>query len=244
MAVPGQARGSLRDLAYETVKRRIIEAELRPGQRLIERDLADELGVSRIPLREALRLLAAEGLVVLVPRRGVLVSPFTPADIRDLFDVRESLEVLAARLAATRANADGLRRLRRSLDAALRATGEGDELEIAARNVAFHAEIVALSGNALLESMMRPLDARLLWLFRLTAEHDPLRQCVEHEELYEAIAAKDPGRAAESARRHVVDGLEPALTLAESWMLPAVDIEEITRTRRRKPVRKETEDTV
>jgi DNA-binding GntR family transcriptional regulator len=90
-------------MAYEALKKRIIEVDLQPGERLVERDLADELKVSRIPLREALRLLAAEGLVVLVPHRGALVSPFTPADVRDLFDVRESLEVLAARLAAQRA---------------------------------------------------------------------------------------------------------------------------------------------
>ncbi|WP_320781998.1 GntR family transcriptional regulator, partial [Streptomyces sp. CRN 30] len=107
----GAPRGSLCGRAYDTLRRRIVEGELQPGQRLVERDLAAELEVSRIPLREALRLLEADGLVVLVPRRGALVAPFAPADVRHLFDVRESLEALAARLAAGRTGPAGLARL-------------------------------------------------------------------------------------------------------------------------------------
>lgn len=106
---------SLRDRAYQELRRRIVSTELAPGQRLVERDLAAELEVSRIPLREALRLLEADGLVVLVPHKGALVSPFTPADVRDLFDVRESLEALAARLTAERRDDAGLARLKAGL---------------------------------------------------------------------------------------------------------------------------------
>jgi DNA-binding GntR family transcriptional regulator len=222
-------------MAYEALKKRIIEVDLRPGQRLVERDLADELKVSRIPLREALRLLAAEELVVLVPHRGALVSPFTPADVRDLFDVRESLEVLAARLAAERADAQGLGRLTRCLESARVATESGDEAEIAAANAGFHAEIVSLSDNALLEAMMRPLNARMQWLFRLTAELDPHQQCAEHTELYEAIAAADPARTAEFALRHVVSGRDMALRLAAGWAVTETDPVKITHARRRRP---------
>ncbi|GEM35413.1 hypothetical protein NN3_64200 [Nocardia neocaledoniensis NBRC 108232] len=94
------AKKSLRDRAYEELRDRIVDLRLSPGQRLVERDLATELEISRIPLREALQLLEREGLVVIVPRQGAIVAPFTVTDVRDLFDVRESLEVLAARLAA------------------------------------------------------------------------------------------------------------------------------------------------
>jgi DNA-binding GntR family transcriptional regulator len=221
-------------MAYEALKKQIIEVELRPGQRLVERDLADELKVSRIPLREALRLLAAEGLVVLVPHRGALVSPFTPADVRDLFDVRENLEVLAARLAAERADAQGLVRLTRCLESARTATESGDKAEIAAANARFHAEIVTLSDNALLETMMRPLNARMEWLFRLTADRDPHQQCAEHTELYEAIAAADPARTAEFALRHVVSGRDIALELAAGWAVTETDPVKITHARRRR----------
>jgi DNA-binding GntR family transcriptional regulator len=222
-------------MAYEALKKRIIDVDLLPGQRLVERDLADELKVSRIPLREALRLLAAEGLVVLVPHRGALVSPFTPADVRDLFDVRESLEVLAARLAAERADAQGLGRLTRCLESARTVTESGDEAEIAAANARFHAEIVTLSDNALLEAMMRPLNARMQWLFRLTADRDPHQQCAEHTELYEAIAAADPARTAEFALRHVVSGRDTALRLAAGWAVTETDPVKITHARRRRP---------
>lgn len=221
------------NLAYERLKRRIVEVELRPGERLIERDLAAELEVSRIPLREALRLLAAEGLVVLVPGRGALVSPFTPDDVRDLFDVRESLEALAARLAAERADAEGLARLRACMERAREAIARDDRAAIAAANADFHHELVAISGNALLADLMRPLDARLHRLFRLTSDRDPGRQSEEHAELYEAIAAGDPGRAAEHALRHVADGRQDSLAVARGWSVENIDPVQATHSRRR-----------
>ncbi|MFF2139602.1 GntR family transcriptional regulator, partial [Streptomyces sp. NPDC058193] len=233
-ARPSEAgRPSLRDLAYETLRRRIIEVELQPGERLVERDLATELEVSRIPLREALRLLAAEGLVVLVPHRGALVAPFTPGDVRDLFDVRESLESLAARLAAERADEDGLARLAAGLDAAREATRAHDRAAIAAANAAFHTDIVELASNALLSGVMRPLEARMHWLFRLTARRDPDQQCAEHERMYEAIAARDADLAARLAHEHVADGRAASLALAERWSRPDIDPEAVAARRRR-----------
>lgn len=226
---------SLSDRAYEGIRRRIIEVELQPGARLVERDLAAELEVSRIPLREALKRLAAEGLVVLVPRRGALVSPFSPAQVRDLFDLRESLEVLAARLAAERADPAGLELLAASLEAARQATATGDQVRIAAANAAFHAAVVQASGNELLVALMGPLNARLHWLFRLTAERDAGQQCAEHAELYEAIAAHDPARAAAQALHHVASGREPTLALAAGWSHRDIDPLEVTHGRRRRP---------
>ncbi|MEU0130072.1 GntR family transcriptional regulator [Streptomyces sp. NPDC006289] len=226
-------RPSLRDHAYETLRRRIIEVELQPGERLVERDLAAELEVSRIPLREALRLLAADGLVVLVPHRGALVAPFTPADVRDLFDVRESLESLAARLAAERADEDGLARLAAGLDAARAATRAHDRAAIAAANAAFHTDIVELAANALLSAVMRPLWARMHRLFRLTAERDPAQQRAEHERMYEAIAARDADLAASLAHEHVADGRATSLALAAHWSRPDIDPEAIASRRRR-----------
>ncbi|MEV3858894.1 GntR family transcriptional regulator [Streptomyces sp. NPDC050095] len=230
----GAERGSLRDLAYDTLRRRILEVELRPGERLVERDLAAELDVSRIPLREALRRLEADGLVLIVPHRGALVAPFTPADVRDLFDVRESLESLAARLTAERADAAGLDRLQARLDAARQATEKQDRAAIAAANAGFHTDIVDLAENPLLTSMMRPLAARTHWLFRLTAQRDPARQCAEHEDLYEAIAARDADRAAALAHAHVADGRAESLDLAARWSHPEIDPQAVAARRRRR----------
>lgn len=220
-----------RETVYATLKERIIEGALQPGQRLIERDLAGELDVSRVPVREALGRLEAERLVVLVPRQGVLVSPFTPADVDDFFDVRESLEALAARLAAERADEAGLARLRAVLDQADEATRQRDASAIALANAAFHTTVVELSGNALLIDMMRPLEARLRWLFRLT-HREPEQQCAEHHELYDAIAAGDADAAAAHVLRHVAAGRGPSVALAADWA--AVDPVAATRTRRRK----------
>ncbi|WP_328459870.1 GntR family transcriptional regulator [Actinoplanes sp. NBC_00393] len=225
---------SLRDRAYQELRRRIVSTELAPGQRLVERDLAAELEVSRIPLREALRLLEADGLVVLVPHKGALVSPFTPADVRDLFDVRESLEALAARLTAERRDDAGLARLKGRLAAARAAAAAGDEDGVAAANAGFHADLVEMAANPLLSAMMRPLAARTHWLFRLTAQRDAAQQCAEHEELYAAISAGQASRAAELAHEHVASGRETSIRQAEQWSLPDVDPAAVASRRRRR----------
>lgn len=234
------AKKSLRDQAYEELRDRIIDLRLSPGQRLVERDLATELAISRIPLREALQMLEREGLVVIVPRQGAIVAPFTVTDVRDLFDVRESLEVLAARLAAERAEPADLASLRAQLTAARQATARGDQAAIAAANAGFHAVIVEVSGNPLLQSLLRPLESRVRWLFHLTKERDPGTQCDEHEALYAAIAANDPDEAAEIAYRHVASGREPSLALSEQWSMPVIDPVSATRTRQRAPHREKT----
>ncbi|MDX6740055.1 GntR family transcriptional regulator [Actinocorallia sp. A-T 12471] len=226
--------GSLRDLAYATLRQRIVEVALKPGERLVERDLAAELNVSRIPLREALRMLAAEGLVVIVPGKGALVSPFTPADVRDLFDVREVLESLAARLAAARASAESVERLEKRLEECRAATADADVTRIAAANAAFHAEIIDLADNPLLTSLMSPLAARTEWLFRLTSSRDPAEQCSEHEELFALIAAGDADGAAASAYAHIAAGRAPSTALASTWSEPTVDPEAVAKRRRRR----------
>ncbi|MEU4161788.1 GntR family transcriptional regulator [Actinoplanes sp. NPDC026670] len=230
-----KAPGALRDHAYEELRRRIVNTELAPGQRLVERDLAADLQVSRIPLREALRLLESDGLVLLVPGKGALVAPFTPADVRDLFDVRESLEALAARLTAERRDEPGLARLKNRLTAARAATVAGDENGVAAANAGFHADLIELSANPLLSSLMRPLAARTHWLFRLTAQRDAAQQCAEHEELYQAIEQGAADLAAALAHAHVASGRQQSLSLAATWSLPAEDPATIASRRRRRP---------
>lgn len=230
---PTQDQKSLRQRAYEELRQQIVDLRLAPGSRLVERDLAAELDVSRIPLREALQLLQQDGLVVLVPRQGAVVSPFGENDVRDLFDVRESLEVLAARLAAERADAVGLARLSDQLEAARAATTRKDRPAIALANARFHQMIVDLAANPLLESMLRPLEARTQWLFHLTKDRDPGRQCLEHEEILAAITARDAERAAGSAFHHVHSGRAASLAMAAEWSTAVVDPVEATKGRRR-----------
>ncbi|WP_067139665.1 GntR family transcriptional regulator [Microtetraspora malaysiensis] len=235
MNQPTPAPGSLRDLAYEAIRERIVEGGWHPGRRIVERDVAAELGISRIPLREALRRLHDEGLVILVPRQGALVSPFTPADVSDLFDIREYLEELAARRAAERADESILSRLREPLRAAEDARARGDERGLALANATFHTEVVNASGNALLQSIMDPLATKLRWLFRLTSVRDPGRQCAEHAQLFEAIAARDSEKAGTLARAHAAAGRELSMRMAEEWSDPRFNPITATRTRRRGP---------
>ncbi|MFE3905661.1 GntR family transcriptional regulator [Streptomyces sp. NPDC059153] len=200
----GDTHQSLRDRVYVELRERIIEGEYPPGHRLVERELAEELGVSRIPLREAMQQLESEGFLVTQPRRGSLVAGFGTDDAEHLFDVREKLEGLAAGLAARRATDAQLRNMERLLLLSRKAAEAGRLREVVTHNADFHQQIVEASGNPLLQDLMSPLDSRLRRLFRLTsALKDGNPMCGEHERLHEAIRDHDEVKAEELARAHV-----------------------------------------
>ena len=194
--------GPLRDQVREALQGRIGEGRLRPGDRIFEQDLAVEFGVSRVPVREAIRMLQSEGLVDVLPRRrGVFVRSLDRRQVEELFDVREALEGLAARLAAEGGPSEAVGQLGRQSDIARRAWSDGDTDAMSRANAEFHEQLVALSGNELLGSILEPLHGRLRWLFRLNEEPD--RVCGDHEELYSAIAEGDADRAVRLAQEHV-----------------------------------------
>lgn len=213
-AAGGSLGGSDRSLSakvYEYLRDAIVEGELAPGTRLLERELSTRLEVSRIPIREALPQLEAEGLIQTSPRRGAVVTQLTLRDIGELFDVRASLDVLTARSAAGQARTRSSVSLGEALDRAEVATESGSATEIAAANAAFHEAILRMSANRLLESLMTPINARVRWLFRLTSERDPKLLCAEHRELHDAIRAGDADLAASLAYVHVERGRRPSL---------------------------------
>lgn len=201
----------LRDRVRDEVRRRIIEGIYPPGMRIVERDLADELGVSRLPVRESLRTLESEGFVSVIPRRGVVVRGMTERDVAQLFDIREALEVLACRRATERATKADLARLRRILARARKSIKDGNQTAIGRANAAFHDELIHLAGNELLTTMLEPLQGRLHWLFR--QHSDPAALVDEHTALFEAIASGDPDRAAAQALSHVQLNRDTALRL-------------------------------
>jgi DNA-binding GntR family transcriptional regulator len=190
-----------RQRVREELRERILTGRLRPGDRLVERELAEDLGVSRVPVREAIRSLEAEGFVVVQSPRRMVVRQLARVDVEELFDVREALEGLAAGLAATRAGKPELRRLDRVLADAARATARGDGARIAVLNTTFHDEIVTIAGNALLSTMLQPLEGRLRWLTSQNEHWSDLLD--EHRRLYDAIASGDAERAKASAAEHV-----------------------------------------
>ncbi|MGP2437730.1 GntR family transcriptional regulator [Streptomyces sp. JW3] len=193
--------GAVRERVLAGLRQDIIAGRLRPGDRLVERELAERFGVSRVPVREAIRALVTEGFVLFETPRRTVVRRLTPDDVRELFELREALEVYAAGLAATRATPAALAELAELLRAAARATGAGDAEAITDVNTRFHDGILALAGNGLLVSVMEPVDGRLRWLTRQNEEWPQL--LTEHRELYEAIASGDPERARAQALRHV-----------------------------------------
>ncbi len=183
------------------IRDEIVDRVRVPGSKLVERDLAAELGVSRVPVREALKTLVAEGLVTLRPRTWAIVREFTPADVADLNEVRSALEVLTFRLAADRRSRAGLERLRAVLDAELAAAQAGDEA--AARRAAadFHEAVTAIAGNDLLFEIDTLLRSRIRWLL---AQHENLDHVVaEHEALYQAIARRDVASVSELILAHM-----------------------------------------
>ncbi|MER5710961.1 GntR family transcriptional regulator [Streptomyces sp. NPDC053253] len=210
----GDTPRSLRERVYEELRERIIEAELPAGTRLVEREIAEELRVSRVPVREAMQRLEAEGFLSVRPRRGSVVTEFGPEDAEHLFDVRENLEGLAARLAARHAGAQELRALEELLARARAAAESGRLREAVSLNADFHRAVVGLSGNPLLVELMAPLDSRLRRLFRLTsAASDGEPMCGAHERLYEAIRDHDEAGAESLARAHVAATRASALRL-------------------------------
>ncbi|MDA3625105.1 GntR family transcriptional regulator [Saccharopolyspora sp. WRP15-2] len=198
----------LRDQVCEEIRNRIIDGRFAPGDRIVERELAEELAVSRVPVREALRTLRVEGFVEDVARRGVIVRRLDRRDVEELFDVREALEGMACRLATAKADARGLRALQRHLNRADKALRNDDLTAVGKANADFHDEIVQLADHHLLAGMLEPLQGRLHWLFQQV--EDPKALCEEHTHLYEAIASGDPDRAAAEAIRHVNHNREVA----------------------------------
>jgi DNA-binding GntR family transcriptional regulator len=208
----GLAHTPLRDQIRDRLRRRIATGALAPGSKIIERELASEFGVSRLPVREALRALESEGFVEVVPRRGVIVKTLSRSDVEELFDVREALETLLARRAAAQHHSPAaLRRMSRPLERAQRAAEAKRFDQFGDANIAFHNAITELAGNRLLGRMLDPLQSRLDWLFRQV--DDPDRLCAEHSELYHAIVAGDADTAAEVAATHVRHSRATALRL-------------------------------
>nr|WP_312866553.1 GntR family transcriptional regulator [Streptomyces boluensis] len=193
------------DRAERLVRARIHSGTYAQGTRLRERELSETLGVSRIPVREALVRLAAEGLVVLSPRRGATVRRLTLRDVDELFDLRLSLEVFAARRAAElSARGRSWPALQLIMDQAEAATRRDCAADIAAANTAFHAELITMTGNRLLQASLQPSLGLMHWLFRLTStDSGPRLHCEEHKNLCYAVYAGRPQLAEALAYAHI-----------------------------------------
>ncbi|HEX6691381.1 MAG TPA: GntR family transcriptional regulator, partial [Burkholderiales bacterium] len=186
-------RRSLHDEVASRVRDMIIEGALAPGARIYEEQLAKTLGVSRTPMREALKTLASEGLIELVAARGALVRRFSPKDVRDMLDVLAVLESFAARLACRAAGDDQIAELRALHDRMVAFYKAKNRLEYYKLNQDFHSGVLRLSGNAALQSAHLAIQARLKRI-RYIGNSEPRKwkdAMAEHDEMIRRLEARD-----------------------------------------------------
>ncbi|MCW2241153.1 GntR family transcriptional regulator [Azospirillum canadense] len=214
-----QPRGMTVDFVVEKLRQGIMEGRFVPGQRLIARDLTDDIGISRGPLREAFRRLAAEGLVDLIPNRGATIRRLSRKQIRDLFRIRETLEGLAARLAAERIGEGDHRRVFTEVWEQVRPTGRELPWRVfIERNRLYHRTIVAIGGNDQLMELIQQLQLPLVMLQigqAMPMENAELSH-QDHIHVAEAILAGDPDRAEAAMRTHLRRSHDWIVTLPDS----------------------------
>jgi DNA-binding GntR family transcriptional regulator len=213
----------------KVLREQIITGELKMGSKLNEREIAERLQVSRIPVREALPILESEGFISSQPRRGAVVHVLTLTDATELFDLRRQLEPMASAFAARRAAAGAdvgpmLSALRTAQGAISPLTPVLDSAEEGAppstRNSDLHEEIIALADHALLQRVTKLMSGRVRWLFRLTPQRDTTAMWVEHREIVDAIVAGQADVAELLTAAHVERGrFESMPLLAE--LLPS-----------------------
>jgi DNA-binding GntR family transcriptional regulator len=203
--------GSLAEAVYAAVHHRIVTGGYRPNQRLVETDIAAELGASRTPVREALVQLVKDGLAVR-SRQGLSVREFTFAEVREVYEVRAALEGYAARLAAERATPEALVDLALKLDShAEKSQGESvDRAKVVETNAAFHNAVLATAGN---ERLLALATGNRSYFFNSEAaavtSDDALRVALEeHKLIYDAIRGGDGDGAEALVRGHVMAGLK------------------------------------
>jgi len=197
---------SLVDQVVQAIREGIQEGRFVPGQRLIESDLTEQFGISRGPLREALSRLAGDSLVVVEPHKGVAVRRFTQEELEELYDVRQAVESLAARLAAARINHDDNRaRLQDLMTEMQTFSSSGDVMAYASCNDRFHKLIVEISGNRYLSRLVEHLHVPIFRELSMRFMDAAARQqsIADHQAIAQAIFDGAGGPAEQAMSQHV-----------------------------------------
>jgi DNA-binding GntR family transcriptional regulator len=198
-------RGDLRAQIKDVILQRIVEGSLEPGSRIVETRIAQELGVSQAPVREALRDLEQLGCVVHEPNRGCSVRAFSAEELLEAFPVRAALEALAARLAAERITTTELAELDQLLERMRKAAREGDAHEQSQANASFHATVVRAARNRTLErqwQMLEPYSRTYLTVSRPGI--DLVHLSDRHVPVLDALRRRDRAKAAEAMEEHLL----------------------------------------
>lgn len=215
---PLQTRKLLAEDVADRIREEILLGGFSQGERLIEASIAQQLGVSRGPVREAIKLLRAEGLVKEEPHRGTFVVRLTSVDVREIYDLRAGLEARAARRLTASARPADLRQMRRLLDRLLQAATDGDVAGVSQADLAFHEGVCRLSHNRRLHEvfvrhvpMLRNLMKLDEHIYRSMAD-----VAVEHEPLVAALESGDPQQAANRFAEHVDRAMDQVSTYIDA----------------------------
>ncbi len=195
----------LREVVFQTLRQAILKGELKPGERLMEVALAERLGVSRTPIREAMRKLELEGLVVMVPRKGAQVASITEKDLTDVLEVRITLENFAIEKACSRMTEEEMDRLWLASKQFEKAIQEGDLVRIAEADQSFHEIIYQASDNARLIQVLNNMREQI-YRYRLEYLKDEMSReklLNEHRSLTNAIRSRDAEAAQKVSFQHL-----------------------------------------
>ena len=202
----------LRVVVFQTLRGAILKGDLKPGERLMELQLASKLGVSRTPIREAIRMLEQEGLAVTIPRKGAEVAKMTEKDMEDVLEIRLSLEGLAVRLSCEKITPAALQELKVAMEDFEAKTRSGQFVEMAKADVKFHEILYKASNNPKLQQLLNNLREQM---YRYRVEYlkdDSIypRLIEEHQKMYDALKSKDSKLAESYVERHLHNQAEAA----------------------------------
>ncbi len=196
---------NLSDKVYNILLDRIITRKIKPGEKLIEEELAENLGISRTPIREVLNRLFRDGLIELIPRKGGYIKKLTVRDVEEVYEIREVLENLAIRLAVPLIREKELKRIEELVRKTEKLTGR-DKLKSQVNiDSELHNSIIASSGNSRLGKMIKSLY-NFIQAFRVLESQQPQRSdqaLQEHKTILEALSKRDAGQATELMSEHI-----------------------------------------
>ena len=195
----------LRDVVFNTLRQAILRGELKPGERLMEIQLANKLGVSRTPIREAIRKLELEGLVLMIPRKGAEVAEITEKSLKDVLEIRRALEDLAVRLACEKITKEDLKELKKAGDEFKKVLKSQDITEVAEADVRFHDVIYMATDNPKLIQLLNNFREQM-YRFRVEyLKNDEVRPqlLAEHDEIIKFITEGNKEEASRVVTRHI-----------------------------------------
>ena len=207
----------LRDVVFNTLREAILKGDLKPGERLMELQLASKLGVSRAPIREAIRMLEQEGLAVTTPRKGAEVAKMTLKDMEDVLEIRDALDELAVRIACQKISDEQLKQLEDMKELFEKSTQTGNVKKIAEADVTFHDVIYEATGNPKLVTLLNNLREQV-YRYRVEYIKDPKNYptlIAEHEAILESLKNRDVKNAVEAMHVHVANQAEAVKTVIQ-----------------------------